>query len=76
MRQFRISDEEFTVGLFQDIDQAIGTRTRKWTKAASTCPPEYDTSRQLNAFLSEHRNAVFFVEGHGGCWRLKVRHDQ
>ena len=74
---FHISDEEFKVGLFQDIDQAIAHPDEEVDKGGEyVLHQSYDTSRQLNAFLSEHRNAVFFVEGHGGCWRLTVRHYQ
>jgi hypothetical protein len=72
---FHISDEEFRVGLFQDIEQAIQHPDEEMDKGGEYVRhQDYDTSRQLNAYLSEHRNAVFFVEGHGGCWRLTVTH--
>jgi len=74
---FRISDEEFRVGLFQDIERAIQHPDEEVDKGGEyVLHQQYDTSRQVNAFLSEHRNAVFFVEGHGGCWRLTVTHYQ
>ena len=74
---FHISDEEFKVGLFQDIDQAIAHPDQEVDKGGEyVLHQSYDTSRHLNAYLSEHRNAEFFVEGHGSCWRLKVRHYQ
>jgi len=74
---FHISDEEFKVGLFQDIDKAIAHPDEEVDKGGEyVLHQSYDTSRQLNAYLSEHRNATFFIEGHGGCWSLKVRHYQ
>jgi hypothetical protein len=74
---FRIADEEFRVGLFQDIERAIQHPDEEVDKGGEyVIHQRHDTSRQLNAFLSEHRNAVFFVEGHGGCWRLTVTHYQ
>jgi len=74
---FRISDEEFRVVLFQDIERAIQHPDEEVDKGGEyVLHQQYDTSRQVNAFLSEHRDAVFFVEGHGGCWRLTVTHYQ
>lgn len=74
---FHISDEEFRVGLFQDIENAIQHPDEEVDKGSEYVRHrDYDTSRQLNAYLAEHRNAVFYVDGHGGCWRLTVTHYQ
>jgi hypothetical protein len=74
---FHISDEEFKVGLFQDIEQAIAHPDQEVDKGGEyVIHQQYDTSRQLNAFLKGARNAVFYVEGRGGCWRMTVTHYQ
>jgi hypothetical protein len=72
---FRISDEEFRVGLFQDIERAIrhpgSAEDRGGTYVRHR---DYDTSEKLNAYLHERRDATFYVDGLGGCWQLVVKH--
>jgi serine/threonine protein kinase len=72
---FHISDEEFRVGLFQDIRQAID----RPGEAADfhgdyVTHRDYATSRQLNDFLADRSHREFLVDDHGGCWRLSIDH--
>jgi hypothetical protein len=75
---FTISDEEFRVGLFQDIAQAIDSPGTEVDTVVGgyVIHRDYDTSRRLNAFLADRSHRVFFVQGRGGCWRMTVdRHE-
>jgi len=72
---FHISDEEFRVGLFQDIQAAID----RPGEAADfhgeyVTHRDYTTSRQLNDFLADRSHREFLVDGRGGCWRLRIDH--
>jgi hypothetical protein len=72
---FRISDEEFRVGLFQDIERAIqqpGTAEEKG--GDYVLHQSYDTSEKINEYLKPRRDATFYVDGHGGCWQLVVKY--
>ena len=77
--EFRISDEEFRVGLFQDIAEAIAHPGDEVAKSmgAYVVHRDYDTSRQINAYLADRARRDFLVEAHGRCWRLHLdRHDR
>ena len=72
---FHISNEEFQVGLFQDIERAIqhpGTAEEKG--GTYVLHQNYDTSATINAYLKERQDATFYVDGHGGCWQLVVKY--
>lgn len=72
---FTISDEEFRVGLFQDIERAIqhpGTAEEKG--GTYVRHQDYDTSERINAYLSERQDATFYVNGYGACWQLVVQY--
>lgn len=70
---FRISDEEFRVGLFQDIEQAIDHPGEEIDKGGGyVIHRDYDTSRQLNAFLSDREHREFLVDGKHGCWHMTI----
>ena len=72
---FRISDEEFRVGLFQDIERAIGHPGSAEDRGGTYVRhQDYDTSEKLNAYLDERRDATFYVDGLGGCWQLAVKY--
>ena len=71
---FVISDEEFRVGLFQDLRKAIdrpGEET-EWS-GSYVIHQDFDTSRRLNEFLADRRDATFFVEADGATWRMELR---
>ena len=71
---FRITDMEFRVGLFQDIANAIEHPDEEVDKESGNyiIHRDFDTSRQLNAFLENRNATTFYVEGHGGCWRMSI----
>jgi hypothetical protein len=70
---FPISDMEFTVGLFQDIEAAIKSPGTEVDKAmgAYIIHRDYSTSRQINEYLDAGRSN-FFVRAHGACWRMTI----
>lgn len=70
---FHISTEEFTVGLFQDIEKAIAAPDTEVNKSMGsyTTHSDYATSRQINEFV-DAGNSTFFVETRGTCWRLTI----
>ena len=71
---FAISDEEFRVGLFQDLREAIDHPGDEVEKGGSyVIHRDFDTSRRLNAFLADRRETSFFVETGGAVWRMEVR---
>ena len=71
---FRISDEEFTVGLFSDIAAAIDRPGEEIDKTPGNyiLHDHYPSGRDLNAFLEREGDATFHVDGRGGCWQLTV----
>lgn len=71
--RFHISSEEFTVGLFQDIEKAIaapGTEVNKGM-GSYVIHRDYTTSREINAYV-DAGNSSFVVETGGKCWRLTI----
>ena len=72
---FHISDEEFRVGLFQDIERAIRHPGSGEDRGGTYVRHQaFDTSEKLNAYLGERRDATFYVDGLGGCWQLVVEY--
>jgi hypothetical protein len=72
---FTISDEEFRVGLFQDIERAINhPGTAEERGGTYVLHQNFDTSRKINEYLKERRDATFYVDGLGGCWQLVVKY--
>jgi hypothetical protein len=71
---FTITDEEFQVGIFQDLREAIDKPGQEVEKSGSyVIHQNFDTSRRLNEFLADRRDATFFVEADGAIWRMDVR---
>jgi hypothetical protein len=72
---FRISNEEFRVGLFQDLDKAIDHPGEEIDFVGDyVTHRDYDTSKRLNEFLADHGHREFTVAGRGGCWRMTIQH--
>jgi len=72
---FRISDDEFRVGLFQDIERAIQHPGAEADKGGEYLRHQsYETSEKINAYLRDRQDATFYVEGLGGCWALVVKY--
>jgi hypothetical protein len=72
---FRISDQEFRVGLFQDIQQAIEHPGDDVDfNGHYIVHRDFTTSRELNDFLADRAHREFTVDGHGGCWRMRIDH--
>lgn len=72
---FYISDEEFRVGLFQDIQQAIDHPGEEADfNGDYVTHRDYNTSRLLNRFLADRSHREFVVDGRGGCWRMRIDH--
>src|SRR4029079_19512264 len=72
---FHISDQEFRVGLFQDIEHAIAHPGEEADFNGSyVTHRDYHTSRLLNDFLADRAHREFLVDGRGGCWRLRIEH--
>jgi hypothetical protein len=70
---FAISDEEFRVGLFQDLRAAIDRPGEDVERSGSyVIHRDFDTSRRLNEYLADKRDATFFVEADGAVWRMEV----
>ena len=71
---FRITPEQFEVGLFQDIAQALASPGEEVDKSmgAYIAHRDYTTSQELNAFL-DAGNLVFHVQTRGRCWRLTIK---
>lgn len=68
-----ISDEEFDVGLFSDIREAVdhpGEPTEK-SLGAYIVHDDFATSRQLNALLAAGET-TFLVRARGRLWRLTI----
>ncbi len=71
---FEISQMEFVVGLFPDIRAAIdapGTEVEKST-GNYIIHRDYDTSRQINAWLADRANTRFYVRADGATWKLEL----
>jgi hypothetical protein len=72
---FYISDEEFRVGLFQDIQQAIEHPGEEADFTGNyVTHRDYNTSRLLNDFLANRAHREFVVDTRGGCWRMRIEH--
>jgi hypothetical protein len=70
---FTISDQEFVVGLFNDIREAIDRPGEEIEKAGTyIIHNDYDTSRQINQYLADRQDTEFFVHADGALWRLVV----
>jgi hypothetical protein len=70
---FDIAPMEFTVGLFPDIERAIARPGEEVEKSGTyIIHDEYDTSRHLNDFLADRRNATFYVRSGGALWKMEV----
>jgi len=70
---FTISDEEFRVGLFTDIREAIDRPGEYIEKAGEyLIHRDFDTSRQINQFLDKRQDTEFFVQADGALWRIIV----
>ena len=72
-RLFEISDEELTVGLFQDIERAIaspGKEVNFWGTYHRY--RGYETSQLINEYVAAG-NSSFFVRIHAACWKLTIR---
>ena len=69
-----ISAEEFRVGLFSDIRKALDRPGEEVSKDTSPyiVHRDFDTSRQINAFLDGRTDTVFFLEADGRFWRVAV----
>ena len=74
---FTISDEEFKVGLFQDIEQAIAHPGDEIDKGGDyVLHQQFDTSRQINEYLADRSHTTFHVATRGACWRMAIdRHE-
>ena len=71
---FTISDMEFKVGLFQDIEQAIASPGTDVDKSMGDyiTHRDYTTSREINEYLKRGRT-TFGVRARGECWRLTIQ---
>jgi hypothetical protein len=71
---FVVTDEEFVVGLFQDIQAAIDHPGEEVDKAMGSyvIHRDFDTSRRLNEFLADRSHTAFLVKARGGCWHVAV----
>lgn len=70
---FAISDQEFLVGLFNDIREAIDRPGEEIEKAGDyVIHSDFDTSRQINQHLADRRDTEFFVQADGALWRIVV----
>lgn len=73
VRVFRITNDEFRFGLFQDIEEAIskpGTEVHRLGKYVTH--RDFDTSRELNEYLEAGNNS-FIVKTERGMFLLSIR---
>jgi hypothetical protein len=72
-KTFTISETEFLVGLFQNIEAAIEKPGSKIRDASTRyiIHRDYDTSRQLNAWL-DAGNTEFVVRAKGKLYRISI----
>ena len=70
----RITDEQFQVGLFPDIERAIAQPGQEVAKSSGAyiVHRDYGTSQEINALLRVGQPELF-VAARGGCWRLTIR---
>jgi hypothetical protein len=70
---FTISDQEFLVGIFNDIRQAIDRPGEEIEKSgAYVIHNDFDNSRQINQYLADRKDTEFFVQADGALWRIVV----
>lgn len=71
---FAISDEEFVVGLFPDIADAIASPGTEFDKSIGSyvMHQSFDTSARLNEFLSSQERTAFDVRTSKACWRITL----
>jgi hypothetical protein len=70
---FAISDEEFRVGLFTDIREALDRPGEEVEKAGEyVIHRDFDTSRQINEHLADRQDREFYLQADGALWRLVV----
>lgn len=72
--RFTITDEQFRVGLFPDIEKAIARPDQEIEKSmgAYITHRDYTTSQAINAFL-DAGHTQFVVEARGGCWQVTIQ---
>jgi hypothetical protein len=71
---FVISEEEFKVGLFQDINAAIANPGEQVDKDSDyVLHSSFDTSRRLNEYLASQEHTTFVVQRGQSCWQMRVR---
>ena len=71
---FVISEEEFKVGLFSDIDAAIANPGEEVDKGGDyVLHSSFDTSRRLNEYLASPDRTTFVVQRGKECWRMEIR---
>ena len=70
---FTITDEQFRVGLFPDIERAIAQPDHEVEKSmgAYIVHRDYTTSQALNVYIAAGHDQ-YFVETGGGCWRMTI----
>lgn len=70
---YTISDMEFRVGLFQDIEAAIDAPGTEVDKSMGDYIEhrDYTTSRQINVYINAG-HSTFFIRARGACWRLTI----
>ena len=71
---FPISKEEFTVGLFPDIAEAIAHPGEEVDKGMGNyiVHDRFETSRRINEFLSSREHTTFHVKTHDACWQVQI----
>jgi len=70
---FTISEEEFRVGLFQDIEQAIAHPGDAIDKGGEYIRhQQFDTSRLINEYLTDRSHTTFVVKRSTTCWRMRI----
>jgi hypothetical protein len=69
---FEIADEQFTVGLFPDIERAIASPGRPVHKSGEyVTHRDYTTSQRINEHLAAGHTS-FTVRARGACWQLQI----
>ena len=71
---FAISDQEFLVGIFNDIREAIDRPGEHVEKSMGTyvIHDDFDTSRQINQHLSDRQDIDLYIRADGAVWRIAV----
>jgi hypothetical protein len=71
---FAISDEEFRVGLFSDIRDALNRPGQEVDKSMGpyVIHQDFDTGRQVNEYLADRKHTEFFVRADGALWLIVV----